>query len=66
MFQILALSLDFEGAKNIHILYVLIWAFGGGWRFLAGVCHLDLDLDMVTGFRYANDLILAVYDIHVL
>merc|ERR1711954_288598 len=49
MIQILALYLDFEGAKNIHVLQVIIWCFGGRWRFLTGVLHLDLDLDMVTG-----------------
>ena len=49
MFLFVALSLDFEGAKNIHVLSVLIWGFGGHWRFLTGVLHLDLDLDMVTG-----------------
>ena len=49
MIQILALYLDFEGAKNIHVLKVLIWGFGGRWRILTGVWHLDLDLDMVTG-----------------
>ena len=47
--QILALYLDLEGAKNIHALQVLIWEFGGHWRFQTGVWHLDLDLDMVTG-----------------
>ena len=47
MIQILALSLDFEGAKNIQVLEVLISGFGGCWRFLTGVWHLDLDLDMV-------------------
>ena len=47
MFQIMALYLDFEGAKNIHVLNVLIWGFGGGWRFLTGIWHLDLGLDMV-------------------
>ena len=30
MFQILALHLDFEGAKNINVLVVLIWGFDGG------------------------------------
>ena len=49
IFQILALYLDFEGAKNINVLNVLIWGFGGGWRFLTEVWHLDLDLDMVDG-----------------
>ena len=37
MFRILALYLDFEGAKNIHVLKVLILGFGGHWRFLTGV-----------------------------
>ena len=49
MIHILALYLDFEGAKNIHVLKVLIWGFDGYLRFLTGVCHLDLDFDMVTG-----------------
>ena len=49
MIRILALYLDFEGAKNIHVLKVLIWGFGGRWRLLTGVWHLDLDLDMFTG-----------------
>ena len=52
IFRILALCLDFEGAKDISVLNVLIWGFGGGWRFLTGVWHLDLDLDMVTGRYY--------------
>ena len=47
--QVLALYFDFEGAKNIHVLQVLIWGFGGHWRFLTVVWHLDLDLDMVIG-----------------
>ena len=49
MILILALCLDFEGAKNIHVLQVLIWGFGGRWRFLTGVLYLDLDLDIVIG-----------------
>ena len=40
---------DFEGANNTHVLQVLSWGFGGGWRFLTVVWHLDLDLDIVTG-----------------
>ena len=48
--QILALYLDFDGAKIIHVLLILILGFSEGWRFLTGVWHLDLDLDMVTGF----------------
>ena len=49
IFYILALYLYFEGAKNIHVLQVLIWGFGGRWGFLLAVWYLDLDLDMVTG-----------------
>ena len=49
MIQILALYLDFEGAKNIHLLEVLIRGFGGHWRFLTGGWQLDLALDIVTG-----------------
>ena len=56
MIQISALYLDFEGAKYIHVLLVLIWGFGGRWRFLTGVLHLDLDLDMVTGLWYTHVL----------
>ena len=49
IFRILALYLNFEGAKNIHFLKVLICEFGAQWRFLTGVWHLGLDLNMVTG-----------------
>ena len=49
MFQILGLYLDFEGAKNIHVLQVLIWGFGGCWRFLTVVWQLGLDLDIAAG-----------------
>ena len=49
MIQIFALYLDFEGAKSFHVLKVLIWGFGGCWRFLTGVWHFDLELDIVTG-----------------
>ena len=52
MIQILALYGDFEGAKNIHVLKVIIWSFGGHWRFLTGVWQLDLDYDMVTYLMY--------------
>ena len=55
IFQIIALYLDFEGAKNISFLQVLIWGFGGRWRFLTGVWHLDLGLDMVTRLWYIYD-----------
>ena len=40
MFPISALYLDFEGAKNIHVLYILILGFGGHWRFLTGIWDL--------------------------
>ena len=49
MIQILALYLDFEGEKIIHVVEVLIWCFGGCWRFLTGIWHLDLDWYIVTG-----------------
>ena len=52
--QILALYLDFEGAKNIHVRQVLIWGFGGCWRFLTRVFHPDIDLDMVTGLCFIH------------
>ena len=54
MFWSLALPLDFEGAKNIHVLLVLIWGFGGHWRFLTGVWHPDIDLDLITGLCYTH------------
>ena len=47
MLWILFLYLDFEGAKTIYVHKVLIWGFGGYWKFLTGIWHLDLDLDMV-------------------
>ena len=55
MIQIFALYLDFESAKNIHVLKLLLWGFGGPWRFLTGIWHLGRDLDMVTGFGYTHD-----------
>ena len=57
IFQFLALYLDFEGTINIYVLCVIIWGFRGGWRFLTGVWHLDLDLDMVTDLWYTHILI---------
>ena len=36
---------DLNGAKNINVLQVLIWGFGGGWRFLTGIWNLDHVLD---------------------
>ena len=46
IFQVLALNLDFEGEKKVH---VLTWDLGGFGRCLTAVWHLDLDLDLVTG-----------------
>ena len=46
MIRSLALYLDFEGTKNINILYILIW----GLENAGGSCHGDLDLDKVSGF----------------
>ena len=61
MIQILALYLDFEGAKNVHVLTVLILGFGGDWRFPTWVWHNDLDLDMVSGFDILMIQILTLY-----
>ena len=55
MIWIWAFYLDFEGAKNIHVLYVLIWSFGGPWRFMTGVLQPYIDLDMVAGFWHTHD-----------
>ena len=55
MIQILAFYLDFEGEKNIHVLQVLIWGFGGCWRFLTGVWPLVVEMHMVTCIRYNHD-----------
>ena len=49
-------SLDLEGAKNINVLKVLIWGFGGHWGFLTEFWHPDIDLDMVTGLWYTHIL----------
>ena len=49
MYSFFTLDIKFESTKNIHVLEVLIWSFGGCCRFLTGVLHLDLDLNMVTG-----------------
>ena len=43
MIWIFVLYLDFEGAKNINVLQILILGFGGCLRFLIGIWHLDLD-----------------------
>ena len=46
---IFALYLDFEGAKKIHVLEVIMRGFGGRWMFLTWVWHFNHDLDMVNG-----------------
>ena len=63
----------FEGAKNIHVLEVLIWGFGGCLRFRTGVWDLDIDFDMVKVFDTHMFWIFALYldlegekNIHVL
>ena len=48
MIQILALYLDFEGEKNVHVLQVLLWGFGGHLRFLTGSLHPYINSDIVT------------------
>ena len=52
MIQILALYLNFEGAKNIHALHLGLWRMvevpDWGWR-------LDLYLDMITVLWYTHD-----------
>ena len=58
MFKKLALCLDFEGAKNMGVLWVLICSFGGHWRFLTRVWHLDFDLD---GLRNLAWIFLEVF-----
>ena len=35
--------------------WVLIWGFGGRWRFLTGVWYLDLDLEMISGCWHIHD-----------
>ena len=52
----MALSPDFEGVNKTNVIQVLILGFGGCWRLLTGVWHLDLDLDMVTGNWYTPGL----------
>ena len=50
------LYLDFEGAKNMHVLYVLIWVFGECWMWLTEIWHLYFDLDIVSGPWYTHVL----------
>ena len=71
VFLIVALYLDYEGTKDIHVLKVLIWGFGGFWGFLTEV--RDFDLNNVTSLSDTNSRKLALYidfedakNIHVL
>ena len=73
MIKVSYLSLDIEGAKNIHVLQVPILNYEGCCIFLTGVWHLNLHLDMVTGFYTTGFLSMALYldfegtkNIHVL
>ena len=45
----LAIDLDFEGAKNIHVLKVLIWGFGGMLDIPDWGMEFYLNLNMLTG-----------------
>ena len=42
-------TIYFEGARNSHVLQVLIWGFAECWRFLTGVLDLFLISIIVTG-----------------
>merc|ERR1711954_260374 len=55
-FQILALYLDFESARNIHVLEFLLLGFGGYWRLLTRILHLDLDLALYLCFEGAKNI----------
>merc|ERR1711954_266169 len=59
MIKILALYLDFEGTKNIHVLKVLIWGFGGRWRFLTGAWHVSY-VRYINKVRITMDMIAAI------
>ena len=48
------LYLDFEDAKNIYVIQVLIWSFDWGWRVLIGVWHLYIEFDIVAIPWYIN------------
>ena len=48
----LSLKKNAEFRDGRHGILALIWGFGGHWRFLTGVWHLDLDLDMVRNLAW--------------
>ena len=65
MIGILAVYLYFEGANNIHVLYVLIWGFGGCWIFLTHFLiswqpHHFQRLKIKKSFRRENPLKLTM------
>ena len=45
MIQIVAFYFDYEGAKYIHVLKVLIWDNGGCWMFLILILIWSLVID---------------------
>ena len=57
----LALYLDLNDAKNLHVLKVLIWGSGEHWRILTGVWNHDLVLDMVIGLCDIHDPYFCLY-----
>ena len=60
MIKNFALYLNFESAKNIHVLKVFIWGFGGRWRFLTRVWHFDLDWDRVRNLAWIVSEVLII------
>ena len=52
MLRIVAVCIDFEVAKSIYVLYVLIRALRIPEVPLTWIWNLDLDLDTVTGLWY--------------
>ena len=61
MVKILAPYLDFEGAKNIQLLYVLVLGFRGCWRLLTVIWHFDHNLVRLLVFDKTLFKILALY-----
>ena len=46
---------------KVNVLQVMIWGFGGCWRFLTGSEYLKLDLYMTNVLWYTNFQILSLY-----
>ena len=55
MFKNSAFYVEFEGAKNPHVLEVLGWSCGGLWRFLTWVLVPDNDWDGSTMSQTTDD-----------